>query len=242
MPNGHKYFRINPNYVYFKDFIRADSVGIYYYDIRNNREWLFFKYDLELGAYSYPNSDHVSIAYDRDPTDSTWYIKIYKWADYNMFLFGDSTRVIRYFYDTGLDDSYFITISPKYGFIGIQASAVQATYYQSLLGCTISGITYGILTAINEEKRLPNKFQLLQNYPNPFNPSTTIIYSIIRENFVTLNIYDILGQKVSTLVNQQQRAGTYKVTFDGSNLSSGIYFYQLHSGNFQVVKKMLLMK
>ncbi|MCH8325357.1 MAG: hypothetical protein IIB83_02130, partial [Bacteroidetes bacterium] len=121
MPNGHKYFRLSPYYGYFKDFIRADSIGIYYYDIRNNREWLFFKYDLDISIFSYPNSDHVSIAYDRDPTDSTSYIKIYKWVDYNAFLFGDNVRVIRYFYDTGLDDSYFITISPKLGFIEIEA-------------------------------------------------------------------------------------------------------------------------
>lgn len=242
MPNGHKYFKISPGYVNFNDFIRADSIGIYFYDIRNNREWLFFKFNLELGIYSYPNSAHLSIAYDRDPTDSTWYIKIYKWADYNMYLFGDSTRVIRYFYDTGLDDSYFITISPKYGFIGIEADAWQATYYQSLLGCTISGITYGILTAISVEKQLPDKFQLFQNYPNPFNPETAINYQLSSRSFVTLKVFDVLGREVATLVNEEKPAGRYEVSFNANKLSSGIYFYTVTAGSFHKTKKMLLLK
>ncbi|HED07539.1 MAG TPA: T9SS type A sorting domain-containing protein [Ignavibacteria bacterium] len=159
-----------------------------------------------------------------------------------MFLFGDSTRVIRYFYDTGLDDSYFITISPKYGFIGIQASAVQATYYQSLLGCTISGITYGILTAINEEKRLSNKFQLLQNYPNPFNPETVIGYQLSLLSFVTLKVFDVLGREVVTLVNEEKPQGNYTVSFDASKLSSGIYFYTIRAGKFHRTKKMVLLR
>lgn len=97
-----------------------------------------------------------------------------------------------------------------------------------------------------------SQFLLLQNYPNPFNPSTTIKYSISVEGanfsssttdiYVTLKIYDILGRKVETLINQAQKAGNYEVEFDATHFSSGVYYYQLRVGNFIQSKKMLLLK
>lgn len=88
----------------------------------------------------------------------------------------------------------------------------------------------------------PNVFYLGQNYPNPFNPSTNIKYSIPADGNVTLKMYDILGEEVSTLVNEYQQAGTFDVVFDGSNLSSGVYYYQLTSGEITSTKKMMLTK
>ena len=93
-----------------------------------------------------------------------------------------------------------------------------------------------------ENSNIPDKFNLSQNYPNPFNPSTIINYSIPKSQMVTLKIYNILGQEVATLVNHEQTAGNYKVTFDASRLSSGVYFYSLRTGNFSAVKKMMLLK
>jgi len=83
---------------------------------------------------------------------------------------------------------------------------------------------------------------LSQNYPNPFNPATTIEYILKNASNVKLNVYNILGQKVKTLVNKYEPAGKYKVSFDGSNLPSGIYFYDLKAGKFNKVKKMVLLK
>ena len=85
-------------------------------------------------------------------------------------------------------------------------------------------------------------YQLMQNYPNPFNPSTVIRYGLPRDGFVTLKVYDILGRKVATLVNEYEAAGSYNVTFNASNLASGIYIYQLKSGDFVANKKLILMK
>ncbi len=92
-----------------------------------------------------------------------------------------------------------------------------------------------------------NNFTLLQNYPNPFNPSTTISYTIPTNTKngtvnVKLTVYDVLGREVVTLVNKEQNAGSYKVIFDASKLNSGVYFYQLQSGNFTKSKKMILLK
>ncbi|MBE0539349.1 MAG: T9SS type A sorting domain-containing protein [Ignavibacterium sp.] len=97
-------------------------------------------------------------------------------------------------------------------------------------------------TDVAYENNLPKDFSISQNYPNPFNPSTTIQYALPKEDMVTLRIYNILGQAVKTLVNQNQAAGTYTVTFDASDLTSGIYFYSIQAGNYNQVKKMVLIK
>ena len=89
---------------------------------------------------------------------------------------------------------------------------------------------------------LPTKFDLDQNYPNPFNPTTTIRYSLPKASSVRLDIYNILGQHVTTLVNGQQKAGYYQVHFQTDGLSSGIYLYRLQAGSHVMIKKMLFMK
>ncbi|MFH1194249.1 MAG: LamG-like jellyroll fold domain-containing protein [bacterium] len=96
-----------------------------------------------------------------------------------------------------------------------------------------------------ELNELPKSFELSQNYPNPFNPSTTIKYSIPAVEtpyMASLRVYDILGNEVATLVNESKPAGNYEVKFDASNLSSGIYFYQLNAGSFTATKKLILLK
>jgi hypothetical protein len=85
-------------------------------------------------------------------------------------------------------------------------------------------------------------FNLDQNFPNPFNPTTTIWYEIAKEGFVKLSVYNVLGKEISNLVNEVQSPGKYEVKFDGRNLSSGIYFYQLNAGNYSATKKLMLMK
>ena len=87
-----------------------------------------------------------------------------------------------------------------------------------------------------------NEYILYQNYPNPFNPNTKIIYSIPNTNLVTIKIYDILGREVETLLNEVKPVGKYEVNFDGSDLSSGIYFYRMQAGNYIKTKKMIRIK
>lgn len=89
---------------------------------------------------------------------------------------------------------------------------------------------------------IPNNIKLYQNYPNPFNPSTIIKYTIPYQSNVILKVFGVLGREVTTLVNKQQPKGTFEVEFDGSELTSGIYFYRLKAGGFSETKKMILIK
>jgi hypothetical protein len=102
--------------------------------------------------------------------------------------------------------------------------------YQNPLGITGNG---------NET---PKEYKLEQNFPNPFNPSTKINYSVPKSGLVTLKIYDMIGKEVATLVNENKTAGNYTMVFNGSNLSSGIYFYRLTAGNFSETKKLMVIK
>ncbi len=130
------------------------------------------------------------------------------------------------------------------------------SFFNNSIGMTVgdSGIILytkngGVTTKVDEKNFLPKEFFLSQNFPNPFNPTTKIKYTVPAppnlpqgEALITLKIYDILGDEVAALVNEEKPSGEYEVEFDGNNLSSGIYFYQLKVGNFVKIKKLILLK
>jgi hypothetical protein len=110
------------------------------------------------------------------------------------------------------------------------------------------GILYNVYvdtsepTGVLNNHNIADRFELLQNYPNPFNPSTLINYSIAKDGFVTLTVFDVLGREVAVPVNKFQRAGKYGVEFSPENLSSGMYFYRIEANGFTDTKKMILLK
>jgi len=105
-----------------------------------------------------------------------------------------------------------------------------------------NGTSPNIGAAINDEPTIPNNYTLYQNYPNPFNPVTTIKYNILKNTHVKINIFDLAGKKVTTLINENQNSGIHSVQFDGNNFASGIYYYQLLTPEYSEVKKMALIK
>jgi hypothetical protein len=100
----------------------------------------------------------------------------------------------------------------------------------------------GVSLAVNPSVNVPNTFKLSQNYPNPFNPTTTINFNLAKASDVKLTVYNMLGQKVMTLVDSHMNAGQQHFVFDASKLTSGVYFYRLDAGSFSSVKKMMLLK
>jgi len=97
-------------------------------------------------------------------------------------------------------------------------------------------------TSVKNEENIAKGFNLFQNYPNPFNSNTIISYNILERSLIALTIYNLLGEEIKTLVKEEQAPGKYQINFDGSNLPSGIYFYQLSTEKFRQTKKMLLLR
>ncbi len=99
-----------------------------------------------------------------------------------------------------------------------------------------------VLTDVEEDETIPSTFKIEQNYPNPFNPSTIIRFSVPENSNVTLIVYDILGNEITTLLNEDKDAGWYNIRFDASGLASGVYIYRITADNFISTKKMTLLK
>jgi hypothetical protein len=140
--------------------------------------------------------------------------------------------------DNGSGEDYLASLDTVNAAGTIIAGPLSVNYLQAIAmrtDSTASGVEGTIET-------LPAMFALHQNYPNPFNPNTTIKYDLPKASFVSLLVYNTLGQQVSQLVNEQQQPGYHEVAFLGDELASGVYFYRLQAGSFVATKKLLLLK
>jgi len=153
------------------------------------------------------------------------------------------------FHRGGYSDGKLIKYNSNFGIISFESHSHMGTYgsdlYANMTGCFINGIKYGdtATTYINTiSTNIPKEFKLSQNYPNPFNPMTNVKFSIVKAGDVKIVVYDVMGREVQTLVNERLGAGTYEVKFDGSMLTSGVYFYRLTTAGFAETKRMLLIK
>ena len=181
--------------------------------------------------------------------------QVYSLAIYNNYVFA-GLEYLNYpsmFYTSNLNKNSW-TNEGK----GLAKGSINSIYVNDstiFVGTEMTGlwsIPMPEVTAIRKtiNSTFPSSYKLEQNYPNPFNPTTNISYSLPRDGFVTLKVYDILGREVRTLINERQSAGNHSVTFDASDLASGVYFYRLiarpmgtHSvGNFVDAKKLVLLK
>ncbi len=131
---------------------------------------------------------------------------------------------------------------------GIEKSLNSIFFTNDMVGWAVGvgtclSTNNGGVTFIKEEIiDTPSKYLLAQNYPNPFNPTTRIEFSIPSESNVEVKVFNTLGMEVATLLNEHKQAGTHSVEFNATNLSSGIYFYKIVSGNYTDIKKMILLR
>jgi Secretion system C-terminal sorting domain len=135
-----------------------------------------------------------------------------------------------------IDSSYFAP-----GTEWVWSAPVAGSVYPTWSGQKCYTI-WDQLTGVGDGDALPHTFSLAQNYPNPFNPTTSINYSLAEKSHVELSVYNVLGQKISTLVSKEQTAGEYSAPWDASQVASGVYFYRLETEKFTSTKKMMLVK
>jgi len=202
---------------------------------------VFYKYNAQLG-----DKWIYRIAYYQDSTvvDTSWSEVVDVFEGYS---FGElrTIKKIRYYSNhpqVPLD--YYKFFCDDFGEL---SEGNYLGIVSSLKGCYIDGVAYGdtsfIVVSVSDDS-YPSEFNLSQNYPNPFNPTTNIAYTINYPGKVNLTVYDVLGRKVTTLVNEYQSTGTYQVQFSvkDNQLSSGIYLYRLTINNTTRTKKMIYAK
>ncbi len=222
--NTNKDYYILSKPFLFSEYLCSENDSLYYYDTADSLDCLIFTFNQS------DSSTYYSCGFDS--------LQVINDLVANIF---------------GIEDT-FQRHSPPWGwsifelfklyglhFFSYYGPLQQVDY--SLSGCIISGVTFGeLLVSIKKDIRFPINYSLSQNYPNPFNPTTTINYQIPGINFVTIKVYDVLGNEVVILINEEKDVGNYEVEFDGKDLPSGVYFYTLKAGSFVETKKMVLMK
>jgi hypothetical protein len=199
---------------------------------------------LYLSAYSVFESDNIGLTWNKIYDWTTSYINIYYeikidplnenylFSIYTNTLYGSSDGGINWLYaGSNLPSS----ITNIYTFFAYSNKLYLFTNIGHIIGTPI-------LTDIEKSDITLMDFSLFQNFPNPFNPTTRIKYQIPELSLVSIKVFDVLGNEIATLVNEERPTGSYEVEFNGSGLPSGVYFYKLQTDSFIEIKKMLLLK
>lgn len=152
------------------------------------------------------------------------------------------TRGTNIYFSSNSGDNWSSAYTGTANLLDIDVSTPNCCAVGWAVGANGTIVGLGFTGIANNHNQIPSEYMLMQNYPNPFNPSTMITFQIPKSGNVKLVVYDLLGREVKTLLNEFKPVGTYDVSFDAANLSSGVYFYKLESGSFTDSKKMLLVK
>lgn len=235
--NGKRYFEFSSSgsvYVLFNSYwkyqrIDSSTMNVYGYSTIDTKEYLL---DSLLA--------NPSNSYKCSRFQTTSPLGIYTISSTVNF-FG-SSKIQRTFFASPSPTSY--TLIEGVGFTGYY-NCLDFGDGLYLRGCLINGILYGdtISTDVRQiSSEVPDKFILKQNYPNPFNPTTKVNYDLKAAGFVSMKLYNVMGEEMASLVNENQKAGSYEFTFDGMKLPSGVYYYRIETSGFTEVKKMSLVK
>ena len=245
LQNGKKYFIIEQkeflysptsNSQYFLERVDSTTGKVFRYDSVYNTPQDFLIDDLTaergdtLELYRYHEGNNPGVIYEGD--DNKYFDN--QILDRKNYHFPNSLYYSNYSLTKGI------------GLDSLAAGFDLGYINWWLKGCVINGKVMGDTSLVvgikNENNDIPSEFSLSQNYPNPFNPETVINYQLPVNSKVSLKVYDVLGNEVATLVNEEKPAGKYQVNFKGSNHASGVYFYKLTAGTFSETRKFVLLK
>jgi len=233
---GHRYFYCNCPTNSSTSWIRVDSTTGLLLSYEPSFICPAHQKQMTIDSLSSKRFDTTRscLQYSYDFRICDYFDTIYYWSSYritktfnNRSLSSDGRKYIE---GIGLSNTWW-------------GEAFPITY--TLRGCIINGILYGDTSVVGINhigNKIPNSFSLSQNYPNPFNPVTKIKFDIAKSGDVKLIIYSVLGRKITTLVNEQLKPGTYEVEWDASNYPGGVYFYKLITNDYTETRKMVLVK
>lgn len=207
----------NPDTLNLTAYAVADTNALYVTII--NKEFGYFKRDAKVNITANGYQQNASVMYLNVPDGNV--------ADVTGVLLGGASIT-----NTGWQGTWSSIDSITTGGYYVTVPASSAAIVKIM----------GTTTSVKERQSLPENYTLSQNYPNPFNPTTTINYTIPKSSFVSLKVYNVLGQVVATLYQGYQKAGSYKFDFNAAGLSSGVYLYRLQANGYVQTKKMILMK
>lgn len=243
--NGKKYFYCSGIPDIAQGWVRIDTTtkSLYKYDAANSCQYYNYETLIDSLGMKSPgaeNSCNGFYCYGLSPdvffNRSCYQIHFSKLNFADDILAGETHR----YYNRIFGFKYY-TSSYHFG------SSGNSEYYV-MLGCILNGVAYGdtsvsIVNINDSSKNVPGSYSLLQNYPNPFNPETNIKFNLPEKSFVTLTIYNVLGQNVKTLLNNEfLNAGFHQTTFNAKGLSSGVYFYTIKANKYTQTKRMVLLR
>jgi hypothetical protein len=237
MPNSKEYFIFSGGVFAWRFQRKVDDGIVYGYNFTNNTEYELFNFeDKEKILWTVPFDHYWGIFEINSDKENLLNLEL----PYRIFERATIDTTVNP-PDTAwgyLIDAYPTRITKG---LGITSYTYDLT---TLVGVLINGVGYGTLVSVDEHRNnnIPTTFSLQQNYPNPFNPSTKIEYSVPNVSKVQLIIYNVLGQKVVTLVNEMQKPGKYEYQWNATAFSSGTYFIKLKTGNYQKIIKAVLLK
>jgi len=257
MPNGRTYFAFNYG---FLDSANSGN-GYYFYRIDDSMSvWRYYPdsstcASSEYIAYRLGSLDRAiwPVCFDIVPGNQQEYIGLYSTQE-DFFPHLQLDTLSKLFIGPVVIDSTSgdtLWFSPFFfkdwlaKGLGVARGQGEAGPVVYLIGAIINGRRYGTITSIDESgwgQNAPTQLRLHQNFPNPFNPTTTISFVVPRRGHVKLTVYDILGQHVAMLVDEEKEPGSYSVTLHAQSLSSGVYFYRVEVGGTTVTKRMIVQK
>ena len=205
----------------------------------NGNRYFVFR-NFFLSNPSYQRSDSGQILWYFNTTDNPLFFT--NSSTYNDTIFGLSVPMINTHTTGSRDCRLAYGIGIIYEYCWDVGDVPPYTEWYSLTYARVNGKEFGKLTSVTINLTQPNHFALYQNYPNPFNPSTAIRFFLPNSDYCTIKVFNILGQEVKTVYSELTTGGFHEVTFDGQNISTGIYFYRLQTNGFTSTKTMILAK